>query len=312
MYFWEDLLEECNSDLKEFDPGNAGIQRRQLFDDIKYMESDQGWSAPIARHRYGKKVYYRYEDPKFSINNQPLNRSELEVIRSAVHLLLRIRGAPQFEWINEMIPLLESKLGLKTGSKEVIGFDSNIDLKGYNHIITVFNAIIHERVLEIDYKDFKSRESYKVLFHPYYLKQYNNRWFAFGRNRDNQIETWNLALDRIEHATETNEKYIPTEIDWDEYFYDMIGVTRPTGVSIEEVILNFSIEIAPYVITKPLHPTQKHCYKDNTVEFRINVVPNIELEQVILSYGEHVHVASPYSLKLKIQSRIEKLHNNTY
>ena len=34
MYFWEDLLEECNKALIDFDPNSNGIQRRQLFDDI--------------------------------------------------------------------------------------------------------------------------------------------------------------------------------------------------------------------------------------------------------------------------------------
>tara|TARA_R100000306_G_C4367461_1_gene138344 strand:- start:8 stop:232 length:225 start_codon:yes stop_codon:yes gene_type:complete len=47
MYFWEDLLKECNNALVEFDPNNQGIQRRQLFDDIRFMESDQGVSTNL-------------------------------------------------------------------------------------------------------------------------------------------------------------------------------------------------------------------------------------------------------------------------
>ncbi|MCX7745260.1 MAG: WYL domain-containing protein, partial [Flavobacteriales bacterium] len=82
MYFWEDLLEECNKALLDFDPSCKGIQRRQLFDDIRFMESAAGWSIPLARHRYGKRVYYRYEDLSFSINNQPLNELEAEYIKS--------------------------------------------------------------------------------------------------------------------------------------------------------------------------------------------------------------------------------------
>ena len=34
------------------------------------MESSQGWSIPLARHKDGKKVFYRYEDANFSINQQ--------------------------------------------------------------------------------------------------------------------------------------------------------------------------------------------------------------------------------------------------
>jgi hypothetical protein len=74
MYFWDDLLEECNKATMDFDPKSEGIQRRQLFDDIRFMESEAGWSIPLSRNRYGRKVYYRYEDLSFSINNQPLNK----------------------------------------------------------------------------------------------------------------------------------------------------------------------------------------------------------------------------------------------
>ena len=73
IFFWEDLLDECNKALVNNDSQSDGIQRRQLFDDIKFMESEAGWSIPLGRIRHGKRVYYRYEDLSFSINNQPLN-----------------------------------------------------------------------------------------------------------------------------------------------------------------------------------------------------------------------------------------------
>ena len=43
IYFIDDLLEECNKALLNFDSTSKGIQRRQLFDDIRFMESEQGW-----------------------------------------------------------------------------------------------------------------------------------------------------------------------------------------------------------------------------------------------------------------------------
>ena len=50
--------------------------------------------------------------------------------------------------------------------------------------------------------------------------------------------------------------YAETEIDWDDYFYDMVGVTRILGEENQEVILKFSSATSPYVMTKPIHPTQ--------------------------------------------------------
>jgi len=304
LYFWEDLLEECNKALMDFNPNSEGIQRRQLFDDIRFMESEQGWSIPLDRIRLGRKVHYRYEEQSFSINNQPLNGSEAEQIKSALQIFSRFSGTPQFEWVNEMIPMLESKFGLIERKKEVISFESNIDLKGLHFLKPLFNAIINERVLLIKYKDFKSLESYNIKFHPYYLKQFNGRWFAFGLNSDNQVQNWNLALDRIEDLIETNMKYEPSVIDWEEYFYDLVGVTRVDGVKTQEIVFRFSPEVAPYVITKPLHPSQKHKNESNGLEVKINVIPNFELEKLILSFGEQVIVISPQGFKERIANRL--------
>lgn len=304
MYFLEDLLEECNRALMDFDPNSEGIQRRQLFDDIRFMESEQGWSIPLGRIRHGRKVYYRYEDLSFSISNQPLNDSEAEQIKSALQIFSRFSGTPQFEWVNEMIPMLESKFGMIERKNEVISFESNIDLKGLHFLTPLFNAIINERVLLVKYKDFKSSEPYEITFHPYYLKQYNNRWFAFGLNPDNQKPNWNLALDRIESLSETSLNYKLSTTDWQEYFYDLVGVTRPEGFELQEIALKFSPEVSPYVITKPLHPSQKQKNDPTGLEVRIKVIPNFELERLILSFGEQVKVISPQDFKERILHRL--------
>jgi len=89
MYFIEDLIEECNKALVEVDSASGGIQKRQLYDDIKFMESEPGWSIPLKRNYYGKKVFYRYADRNFSINNQPLNRDEAENIKAAIEVMSR-------------------------------------------------------------------------------------------------------------------------------------------------------------------------------------------------------------------------------
>jgi predicted DNA-binding transcriptional regulator YafY len=304
MYFLEDLLEECNKALIDFDPNCGGIQRRQLFDDIRFMESEQGWSISLSRIRHGRKVYYRYEDLSFSISNQPLNDSEVEQIKSALQIFSRFSGNPQFEWVSEMIPMLESKFGLIERKNEVISFENNIDLKGFNFITPLFNAIINERVLSVKYKDFKSSEFYEITFHPYYLKQYNNRWFTFGLNSDNNVPNWNLALDRIESLSETSLSYKLTNIDWEEYFYDLVGVTHPKDVELQDVILKFTSEVAPYIITKPIHPSQKYNNDSTGLIVRIKVIPNFELEALVLSFGEQVKVISPQDFKEHISKRI--------
>ncbi|MCH2449210.1 MAG: WYL domain-containing protein [Gracilimonas sp.] len=304
-FFWQDLLDEINKALEEYNGPESKIKRRQLFDDIKFMESDQGWSIPLKRHKDGRKVYYRYEDADFSISNQPLNEDEKSQIQSAISVLSRFSGAPQFEWVQEMIPVIQDRLGLKQNSREVISIESNIDLKGIEHLGTLYDAIVNELVLRVEYQDFKSDESFELTFHPHFLKQYNNRWFAFGLNEEFEIPTWNLALDRIQKIDQIQGDYVHPEIDWNEYFFDIIGVTRPDDVEVEEVVLEFTNEQAPYIVTKPLHPTQKHEWNGEKLMVTIKVIPNYELESLILSFGEKAKVFEPESLRDKIQRRRE-------
>ncbi len=310
MYFWEDLLNECNNALVEFDPNSDGIQRRQLFDDIKFMESEQGWSIPLERYRHGKKVYYRYDDLKFSIDNQSLNETEAKQLKSAIKLLSRFKGVPQFEFINEIIPAIESKLGLISIEREVMSFENNLDYEGLKFITPLFNAIVNKRALTIEYQDFKSQIPYSINFHPYYLKQYNSRWFVFGYNELTKNQHWNMALDRIKHLKDSPKKYIETDVDWDDYFYDLIGVTKKLDDKVQTVRLWFSPSLAPYIITKPIHPTQKGINTENGLEVTIKVIPNYELEKLILSFGSNVKVVSPESLKDSIFNQLKNTLRN--
>lgn len=306
IYFWEDLLEECNKALLEYNPLSDGIQRRQLYDDIKYMESEQGWGAELTKTRHGRRVSYRYEDSAFSINNQPLNDSEAEQIKAALQIISRFSGTPQFEWVNEMIPKLESKFGFIGPRNSVMSFEENVDLKGLHLLTPLFNAIVNKRVLAVTYQDFKSEASYEITFHPYYLKQYNSRWFCFGLNAANGFPNWNLALDRIDAVVETGLKYQSSTIDWEEYFYDIIGVTRPEGGELTDIVLKFIPDAAPYVITKPLHPSQRKKADESGLEVRLKIIPNFELEKLVISFGEQVEVVSPSSFRDQVSRRLKE------
>ena len=205
--------------------------------------------------------------------------------------------------------MLKDQFGFKSDDRKIIGYDSNIDYAGYEYISTIFNAIANKRVVKLVYQPF-DKPSFEFDFHPYYLKQYNNRSFVFGRNDIMKIDQWNVPLDRITSIMETNSSYIKDTTDWDDYFYDMVGVTKPVGKAVEEVKLLVGQAQAPYVITKPLHPSQRiTTLNDGSIEVRIHVIPNYELEKLLLSYGETIKVLEPLSLQISLGSRIEKMNN---
>ena len=100
-YFIEDLIKECENVILEMDPDSSGISLRQIREDIAFMKSPEGWSIEIEENRVGRKMYYRYVDPAFSINNMPLNEIEMQHITEALEILTQFKGMPQFSWLNE-------------------------------------------------------------------------------------------------------------------------------------------------------------------------------------------------------------------
>jgi len=121
-----------------------------------------------------------------------------------------------------------------------------------------------------------------------------------------------LSLDRVVSITGTPSPYIQnTQYDFNEYFEDMIGITKPLNGVVATVVLLFSKSQTPYIITKPLHCTQKHTMHDaGSSIVRIEVIPNYELEQTILGFGEHCRVLEPQDLSIKISERLEHASQN--
>jgi predicted DNA-binding transcriptional regulator YafY len=311
-YTKELLLETLNDKLFElFDDESHCIKLRQMQEDIAFMKSPEGWNIELAEEFDGKKRIFRYEDLNFSINNAPLNEVELYEFQSAIQVLSQFEGMPQFEGIQEIIAKLQFDLQSIKQQQPFIGFDTNQDLKGMEFFSQLYNATQKQLPLQITYQDFKAPEPYTFTFHPYYLKQYNNRWFTFGLHEDKEKPDWNVAIDRIVSIQTTNKKFIPNKtINWQDYFSDMIGVSKPVEGKIEEIILLFNKETGKYMQNKPLHETQKHKWlNEETLEVKIKVIPNYELERLILSYGESVKVMEPKYLNKNIKDRLIKSYN---
>jgi predicted DNA-binding transcriptional regulator YafY len=276
------------------------------------MRDSQGYDAPIESFKDGKKSYYRYSDLSFSINNQPLNEREAQHLKESLMTLSRFKGLPQFEWVAEMKARLEVTFRLKSQDK-VIEFEENQYLAGKEHIGALYDAIINKKVLNIQYHPFKREDSILMVLHPYFLKQYNNRWFLFGKSGDLKTVT-TIALDRIESIQPVHDVYLPnTEINFEEYFEDVIGVTVPSDGIVEKVILKIDADSWPYIKTKPMHGSQK--IKEITSKYTIIelwLIPNFELEALIFSHAEKIEVLCPETLRKRIRARVSLLNENYY
>ena len=310
QYYIDDLIEACNDSLHDIDPSSTGIKRRQVFDDIKFMRDSQGFDAPIESYKDGKKVFYRYNDLSFSINNQPLNEKEAGQLKEALLTLSRFKGIPQFEWVDEIKTRLEASFQLKSRAK-VIEFEENQYLKGKELIGVLYDAIINKQILEIQYHSFKRDEPIQMILEPYFLKQYNSRWFLFGLNVEMKTIS-NLALDRIIGIRETNRHYTDSDTwDFEEFFEDVVGVSVNKSQEPVKILLQITKSLWPYIESKPIHGSQKVKVKnDEGVTIELTLQINYELTSVIFAFGEDVKVLSPEELKTSIRNKAEALLNN--
>lgn len=298
----EALVLACNDALYQFTGVDEGVKKRQVYSDIAFMMSEQGWSVPLEKFKDGRTTYYRYSEKGYSINNQPLTDAEVSQLKEAMLMLTRFKGMPSFEWIGEIISRLEDKFHLVGNTASVIGFEQNQYLKGLEFLSEIFNSIVNHQCLRILYNNFKGEEKVWII-HPYYLKQYNTRWFLFGMNNEYRNIT-NVPLDRIVAIEQAPVEYIATDIDFEEYFDDIIGVTFPKDKDLVSVQLKFSESRFPYITSKPIHWSQKVVDADNYI-IEIDVIPNKELTALLLSYGSDVEVLAPESVRNDIKTIIE-------
>lgn len=313
QYTLDDLVTECSRVLIEAYPNSKGISRRQVQADIQFMESGEGWSIDLERIKSGRRMYLRYADPSFSINKSPLSAHDRSQLRDALNIISRFEGMPQFDWIREVLDKTGQHIQAdQRESQPIISFDHNPFLSGFDYIRQLYQAIYNRQVLKITYQPYNVAEPMELIFHPYYLKQYNNRWFVLGLNTANNRPDWNLALDRIKHLEPTNEPYQPNhKIHWDDYFHDTIGVTKPDDRQPEDIVLLFEGITSHYILSKPLHGSQKAMWVGDALEVRLKVIPNYELEWILMSYADSVTVKKPEHLAARLKERLERAVRNT-
>lgn len=299
-YQIQDLIDACEKEL------NMSISRRTIYYDIDFMKSNDGWNAPIEPIKDGNRRYYHYTDPDFSIDKVPLSEAQLKQIQGAVDLLNSFEGLPQFDGLQDSL----AKLGLtalNTEAKPCFGLEHNEFVGGLSYLTPLFNAIQYNTVLLIDYKPFDEEEMH-LVFHPHYLKQYNNRWYIFGMEQSHPDQIWNLALDRIENIETTKDNpYIKLDVDWNEYFEDIIGVTNIDNETVEKIHFLVHGKTAHYLYTKPLHGSQVAKWlDDNILDVTLKVKINFELKRTLLSYAPFITILSPQSLVEEHKESLKK------
>lgn len=303
----DDLVEACSEALYEYEGVKRGVSKRTIQLDLQTMRSSKlGYDAPIV---VDDKKYYRYEDPKYSITHIPISNNDLQTLGEAINMLKQFKGFAYYQELSAMVSKLEGNIyKQKHQGRMLIDFEKNELLKGLDWIEPLLKMITNKEVISVKYKSFKAKEEQTLIFSPYLLKEYRNRWFLLGSYKKNlQL----LALDRIVNIDSTiNIDFHPIDEEEISTFFDnVIGVTKTRGQKETEVIFEANTAAEPYISTKPLHSSQKiigTTTEGNTI-FSITVVLNFELERELMGFGETIKVLQPMFLVKKISKKVQKI-----
>ncbi len=302
----EDLIEACSDALYEYEGIDKGVSRRTVQMDIQMMRSDKlGYNAPIV---VLEKKYYTYEDPDYSITNIPLTDQDLIKLTEVTEILRQFKGFTHFQDLDGMVNRLEDKIyTAKTHQQPIIDFEKNENLRGLEYIDPLYKAIQQKHCVKVAYQSFKARVPQEITFHPFLLKEFRNRWFLLGAHNKGKT-TMLLALDRITSVSPLKAlACCQPGFDVQNYFKDVVGVTVNQGDTTEKIILFVDRRNAPYVITKPIHPSQEVLESNKFgIIISLHVQLNYELEREILGFGPQMKVLAPHHFKRRMKNLLRE------
>ncbi len=311
IYHLPDLIREVNKELA-LTGVKKGVSERTIYEDIKFMKDDvEGFNAPIHRTN---ELGYHYDHEKFSIFNITLGKSDLEVLKDVLGTLKQISGKEQFKGMDSVITRLEETYNITntTATSPIMVFEHSLNEAGQQWVSTIYEATKAKVSLQVTYQPFE-QEGYVVIISPYILKEYNNRWFLIGWDHKQQ-KISNLAMDRIKQVVKSLQPYqVAEDFNINEYLKDIIGVSRNINAQKELITLKVYGKQRNYIKTKPIHISQQIiASSDESMTITIDVIPNYEMEAVLLGFGEHVEVLGPEWLREKIGRRmfISLMRNN--
>ena len=307
-YFIDTLLEAVNSKLRDI--GWKEISERTLWNTIKEMENNPNWNVVLTNKKKDGRRYFRYEDPTYSIYRQDLDERQLAQLKSMLLMLQQFHDLEEFDRIKELLKQLEKHYNFTLGdTQNIISYDTDRSVDGIDYLSPLFEAITTKQALEITYKPY-NKDAYTRVVHPYYIKQYNGRWFLFGLEiNDPYRYITNMALDRIQKIDVSLVPYIPnTDYDFKEYFEDIIGVSRKHNQEPVKIELRVAEKRIQYVVTKPIHGSQRnHRQAEGIIE--LELIPNREFYQRLLSFGGDIEILSPDFVREEMAKKAEELYS---
>lgn len=288
-----------NELLKALHAQDCNIGSDQLDKDIYAMRFETSLTFQNAPIEYcHKNKAYHYTKP-FAIAI-PFDDEDIKLLQVTAATLNQYKHIGIFRnfsaAVDKVVRFVKQVEQTHSEEQRIIVLEKAPYLKGYEYLDLIIHAIESRKCINVTYKKFDHQTSYHVKLHPFFVKEFHNRWYVVGYNEEKkQLRTY--SLDRIQSIAEDDASCIENTFMVPEtYFADCIGINLGDE-KIQKVRLKFTPYEANYIKTQHLHSSQQIVSDDEDgLIIELTLIINPELKMQILSYGPNVKVLQPLSL----------------
>ncbi|WP_264564426.1 helix-turn-helix transcriptional regulator [Flavobacterium sp. N3904] len=192
----------------------------------------------------------------------------------------------------------------KNNALSFVEFENKAAIEFIPNFKIVLDAIQQQLPITFNHNSFYHLKEEEYTLKPYFLKQYQNRWYAIGETEKGYRT---FGIDRIDNICIGTKKFKPKTEEAKDKFSHVIGLNYVDHI-MEKIHLSFHSSQKLYVLSLPLHHTQKqiNTNKENTFDIELRIHPNFEFRQQVLKYGSLVKVLEPKWLADEIKGELRK------
>lgn len=324
LAIWQTKLQEpngvCYSDIERAIAGEGGLPAeksdtlRKDKERIIRMLIENG--VKLIDVRRGGVHYFSLSEPVDLMHiyyRQKANRPTKEILT----LLTKMRGFLPDEFLSDLSDTYRDIVENDSGNIQVIAFEKDCEIMAeMKYFSMIYKAINKDALLITRHYINNPGRKETFVFYPEFLKQYNSQWYVLGMaSLVQDKETHGLMriclpmIDSAEVLDRDKYPFVPSGINYFDYFDEIIGVELDGHCECETVRLAVSNKIFNHLQNNPLHSSQTRDRAIDKPGFKgisIEVRRNKELIRTIMNYGKDMEVISPARLRNQIKRELKK------
>ncbi|MEI6411089.1 MAG: WYL domain-containing protein [Bacteroidota bacterium] len=285
-----------------------GVSLRQINEDIRVMREEMGAPMEYVAAQRG----WRYSDEFNIVEGIALSREDVLLLRIFMETLNQSGYLKDFshlpQVLNKIYKASRGWVDMKAPEKAIY-FDPLPHYEGARYLGFMLDAIETARRIRFQYQGFHAVSPKTVEFDPWFLRHYDRRWYVGGFSHDPTERFVRVfPLERIlgtpERIGYCHDK--PRDFSADSYWKNIYGITVPPGGVVEEVLLEFIPLQGKFFLQTPFYePFEILENTEARLVVRLHLIPNIDLERKLASYGADVKVLAPVGLAEKMRTFLE-------